>query len=320
MLLRKLHNYFFGGNLLTWLESYLCNRSQRVTTLGAKSSPLPVSSGVPQGSILRPVLFPLPDVVRSSQIAPFAHDTKVFKEIISTSDAEQLQEDLSELVTWSDSASLNFNNNKCKAQRITRKLKPVSFVYHMAGSQLEIVSTEKDLGVYFTDNLTWNKQVNEQCTKASRLLGYVRRNTRLVKSNTVRRLAYLTLVRSHLGYATQVWSPQSIDLIRKLERVQRCATKHILDVPFICDQTDGDRLMKLNLLPISYWHRQVFRHDFFFKVVTGTVRVSPSVYPQFVDTRTTRSNSNRDVTRLISRKCNFLTFQRSFFNRTTRTR
>ena len=74
--------------------------------------------------------------------------------------------------------------------------------------------------------LTWNKQVNVQCAKASRLLGYVRRNTRLVKRITVRRSAYLTLVRSHLDYATQVWTPQTIDLIRKLEGVQRRATNY----------------------------------------------------------------------------------------------
>ena len=83
--------------------------------------------------------------------------------------------------------------------RITRKLKPVVFVYHMAGSQLEVVSTEKDLGVYITDNLTWHEQVNVQCAKASRFLGYVRRNTRLVKTITGRRLACLTLVRSLLA-------------------------------------------------------------------------------------------------------------------------
>ena len=146
----------------------------------------------------------------------------------------------------------------------------------MAGSQLEVVCAEKDLAVYITNNLTWNKQVNVQCAKASRLLGYVRRNTRLVKSITVRRSAYLTLVRSHLDYATQVWTPQSIDLIRKLERVQRRATKHILDLPFSCDQTYGDRLMNLNLLPISYWH-EFLDMIFFFKVLTGTVRVIPSV-------------------------------------------
>ena len=126
------------------------------------------------------------------------------------------------------------------------KLKSVIFVYHMADSQLEVVCAEKDLGVYITDNLTWNKQVNVQCAKASRLMRYVRRNTRLVKSITVRRSAYLTLVRSHLRYATQVWTPQSINLIRKLEVVQRRATKYILDLPFFCDQTYGDRLMNLN--------------------------------------------------------------------------
>ena len=86
------------------VESYLHNRSQRVTTLGATSSPLPVSPGVPQGSILGPMLFllyvnSLPDAVRSSQIAAFADDTKVFKEITSKRDAEQLQEDLSDLIT-----------------------------------------------------------------------------------------------------------------------------------------------------------------------------------------------------------------------------
>ena len=65
----------------------------------------------------------LPDVVRSSQVAAFADNTKVFNEITSTRDAEQFQEDLSDLVNWSDSASLNFNYRKCKAQRITSKLK-----------------------------------------------------------------------------------------------------------------------------------------------------------------------------------------------------
>ena len=90
--------------------------------MGATSSPLPVTSGVPQGSILGPIVFrlfvkSLPDVVRSSQIAAFADDTKVFNEITSTGDAEQLQEDLSDLVTWSDSAILNFNYSKRKAHK-----------------------------------------------------------------------------------------------------------------------------------------------------------------------------------------------------------
>ena len=143
---------------------------------------------------------------------------------------------------------------------------------------LEVVCAEKDRVVYNTDNLTWNKQVNAQCAKASRLLGYVRRDTRPDKS--------ITLVRSHLGYATKVWTPQSTDLIRKLQRVQRRATKYILDLPFVCDQTYGDRLMNLNLLPISYWH-EFLEMIFFYKVVTTKFRVSPSVIPQVLVTRAT---------------------------------
>ena len=88
-------------------------------------------------------------------------------------------------------------------------------------------------------------------------------NNRLVKSITVRRSVCLTLVISHLGYATQVLSPQSKDLIRKLEHVQPGrATKYILDLPFIYDQTYRDRITK----PITYLLlARVFRHDFLFQ-------------------------------------------------------
>ena len=95
----------------------------------------------------------------------------------------------------------------------------------------------------------------------------------------------------------------SVDLIRKLERAQRRATKYIIYHSFVSKHRD--RLMKLNLLPVSYWH-EFLDMIFFFKVVTGTVRVSPSVLPQVLVARTTGSNSNRNVTHFISRKCNML--------------
>ncbi|CAB4026035.1 Hypothetical predicted protein [Paramuricea clavata] len=99
-LIAKLERYNTSGSLLDWFSSYLYNRRQRVTTLGATSSKKPVSSGVPQGSILGPILFflyvnDLPDVVKNSSVACFADDTKIFRRVDSICDADLLQTDLS---------------------------------------------------------------------------------------------------------------------------------------------------------------------------------------------------------------------------------
>lgn len=209
MLLRKLQHHGFGGKLLEWFKSYISNRSQRVTALRATSQLLPVTSGVPQGSILGPVLFllyvnSLPDSIITSKTATFADDTKIYKPIMSLCDSHLLQDDLSRLVSWSDSVGLIFNSSKCKAQRITRKLKPITYDYTMDRTTLEFTESEKDLGVIVTADLTWSKQVCNQCSKANKMLGFVRRNLRFVKSIPVRRCMYLALVRSHLCYATQV--------------------------------------------------------------------------------------------------------------------
>ena len=137
--------------------------------------------------------------------------TKIFKTIKSLPDTA-LQKDISSLVIWSDHSGLSFSYSKSKAQRIARKLRPVTSNYHMKESVLEFSSAEKDLGLCITDDLTWSKHVGEQYAKTNKLLEFIRRNTRFVKSTLVRRSAYLALVRPHLGYATQVWSPQSIEL------------------------------------------------------------------------------------------------------------
>ena len=98
-LLQKLHEFGFGGSVLQWLSSYLMGRCQRVTVLGETSDPLPVSSGIPQCSILGPMLFlifvtNLPDSVLTSHVAMFDDDTKIYKQIESQEDAAYLQADL----------------------------------------------------------------------------------------------------------------------------------------------------------------------------------------------------------------------------------
>ena len=99
------------------------------------------------------------------------------------------------------------------------------------------------------------------------MLGFLRRAATEITDIKIRRTLYLSIVRSTLGYATQVWSPQSIDLIMRTERIQRRATKFILKLQYVCGETYKDRLISLDLLPITYWH-EFLDIMFFFKAVT----------------------------------------------------
>ena len=115
--------------------------------------------------------------------------------------------------------------------------------------------------------MTWYKQVNEQSSRSNKLLRYLKRNTRFILRTEVRRTLHLPLVRPHLGYATQIWAPQSIELIVKLKRIQRRATKFILKLPYSPNISYKSRLQTLNLIPICYWH-ELFDLTFFFQIDT----------------------------------------------------
>ena len=171
-LLGRLHQYGITGKLHNWFRSYLQECKQQVTVLGATSRELPVTSGVPQGSLLGPILFllfvdDLPNTVKTSRVACYADDTKIFKSIDSITDCNALQSDLNDLVSWSESSGLIFNQSKCKYQCITRKTSPVQPTYNINETPLESCDTEKDLGVWVSSNLTSDKQVTEQCPLTS---------------------------------------------------------------------------------------------------------------------------------------------------------
>ena len=258
----------------------------------------------------------LPEAIKSSEVAMFADDTKIFKAITSLDDSTSLQADLNSLETWSSASGLGFNPNKCKSQCITRKIKPIVSTYKFNNSALISTETERDLGVWVSKDLTWNKQVYEQSARANKLLGYIRRNTRCINSTNLRRTLYLALVRSHLGYATQLWSPQTVELTIKLERIQRRATKYILNLPFSTDMDYNSRLQSLYMIPICYWH-EYLDMVLFFKVTHNLVNLKPSVLPVVRISRPTRASTGNAPTYTIPR-CKTATYQRSFFVRTCR--
>jgi hypothetical protein len=132
----------------------------------------------------------------------FADDTKLFTTVKREDDCKRLQSDLDNLQTWSLASGLPFKEKKCKSQRlrITRKIVPITNNYKLNTQNIQQTDSERDLGVWVENRLTWNKQVNEQSTKANKLLGYIRRSSLHIHNTVVQRTLYLALVRPHLGY------------------------------------------------------------------------------------------------------------------------
>jgi len=256
LLTHKLQMFGFGGELLQWLNSYLTNRRQRVVVEGSLSEWRPVTSGVPQGSILGPLLFllyinDLPSSATNSTVALFADDSKCFKEIRNTDDCVKLQYDITSMYNWSTTWRLYFNLSKCKVLRLTRSRKPVMYSYDMNGTSLELVSRMPDLGVTAQFDLKWNDHVVNTTARANSMLGFVKRTVGYTTSVDSRKSLYITLVRSMLEYSSPVWCPGSRKLISLIEGVQRRASKYILGAGH--EHPDyKSRLTSLGMLPLSY--------------------------------------------------------------------
>ena len=149
---------------------------------------------------------------------------------------------------------LRFNRSKCKVLSVTRKRNPLFFDYKTGCVSLSHVSSQKDLGVTVTGDLKWNRYINNITSKGCKTLGFLRSDTYRDFDTDTRRLLYLTFVKPHLNYASEIWAPQSIGNVSKVESLQRRAIKYILNLDWKDDTSYHKRLIRLNLLPISYVH------------------------------------------------------------------
>ena len=145
------------------------------------SVPLPVLSGVPQGSILGPLLFlifinDIPSAVSHSSILLFADDTKCLKNVSSSADCRLLQEDILHLSDWSEKLKLHFNSNKCVLLRFCSKLPRVSYVYTISNMPIKCVDHHRDLGITMSANLQWSDHIKCISSRTYRFLGLIRRS------------------------------------------------------------------------------------------------------------------------------------------------
>ena len=129
--------------------------------------------------------------------------------------------------------------------------------------QVKSMEAQKYLGGLVIKNLQWNSQV----LAAKRTLGFLRRLTFDTHDQRARKLLYLSLVRSNLAYCSQVWAPQAANLIHDIERIQRRAAKFILSLPHRSEVSYKQRLLKIGLLPLCYWHESSFSHPNVFKTI-----------------------------------------------------
>ena len=148
----------FVGSLITYIIS---NRFQQVTVLGKTSNLLPVISGVPQGSILGPLMFliyvnDLARVSVSSSIALFADDNKCYRPALNIDDGRLLQEDLDRITLWCQDWRMDLNQSKCTVMSITRNISPVISSYMLQNAPVQRTDAQKDLGILVCKDLKWN--------------------------------------------------------------------------------------------------------------------------------------------------------------------
>ena len=275
-LLLKLKAHGIGDSITDWIEQWLTDRRQRVVVDGEVSNWKSVLSGVPQGSVLGPILFliyinDLDDNI-TSNVLKFADDTKLFRKVNTDGDKQHLQNDLDRLVKWSEKWQMLFNFGKCKCLHTGHGNLNVN--YKMGDTVLGTTVKEKDLGVTISADMKVSEQCGIAASKGNQILGLIRRNITYKGKKLIIPL-YKAIVRPHLEYCIQAWRPYRKKDIDTLERIQRRATKMI---PELRDLNYEERLKECGLttletrrlrgdhievFKILNWYENIDRNTFF---------------------------------------------------------
>ena len=249
-LIHKLSSYGISGNLLCWIMAFLTNRKQMVRINSTFSSICDVISGVPQGSVLGPLLFIIfiNDIIdnldQSTTAKLFADDIKLYSEL--SFPHNNLQTQLDKIYTWSSIWQLNISHSKCNILHVGTKSNHT--VYHISTHPINPVDYVKDLGVIVEPDLKFNRHINDIVCRANQRSSLILRCF-LSKSPSIMTRAFKTYVRPILEYASSSWSPSAVGLIIHLESVQRSFTKRL---PGLNHLSYVERLSALNLQSLEH--------------------------------------------------------------------
>ena len=247
-LIEKLKSFGLCSGLLNVISDFLANRTFKVVVGNSSSDSCKVTSGIPQGSVLGPLLFllyinDLPECILN-RVSLFADDLKMFGK---STEKDSIQTDLDQLVSWQNTWLLYFNttDHKCKVLHVGAN-NPQN-KYHLGEVELPKIESEKDLGVLISEDWTFNKHINSIVNKANSTSAWILRNVVSRLPNVLLKI-YQTIIRPHLEYCVQLWSPLpshgNWGLILSIENVQRQLTRSIEGVGLLSYK---NRLEKLGL-------------------------------------------------------------------------
>ena len=308
-LLLKLKAHGIGDSITDWIEQWLTDRRQRVVVDGEVSNWKSVLSGVPQGSVLGPILFliyinDLDDSI-TSNVLKFADDTKLFRKVNTDGDKQHLQNDLDRLVKWSEKWQMLFNFGKCKCLHTGHRNLNVN--YRMGDTVLGTTVKEKDLGVTISADMKVSEQCGIAASKGNQILGLIRRNITYKGKKLIIPL-YKAIVRPHLEYCIQAWRPYRKKDIDTLERIQRRATKMI---PELRDLSYEERLKECGLTTLKTRRLRGDQIEVF-KILNGYENIDRNMFFSLKKDSRTRGHE----VKLVKDQCRLDIRKHSFSQRT----
>lgn len=310
-LLLKLSHLNLHPAVLIWIQEFLHNRSQSVLVNDQLSNFIPVTSGVPQGSVLGPLLFliyinDLPTNL-TCNIRMFADDCVLYHTVTNVSDQISLQSDINQVQRWCERWQMELNPNKCKLVSFQRRHNPLTTSYVISNTPVQLVQSYKYLGLTLCSDLTWAEHIRTIIAAANRTLGFLKRHLRNTPRH-VKLLAYQSLVRSKLEYASSIWSPQHAYLIAALESLQNRATRFIHS-SYAYHISVSSLKEEIGLSPLSS-RRRIATLCLFHKLFHSPLAIEPYISPPF-----RRSYRIGHVFQVARQRSRTVTFAASFFLR-----